>query len=67
MANSSMCFAPKLRGFDDTFGRSCHAMPIGPSGEVGSVSSLMLPFFFVANGVSVPISRGRPPGLSIQA
>ncbi len=64
MANSSTCFAP--RGFDD-FGHHCHAMPIGLSGETGCIGSCMLPLFFAANGISVPISRGRPPGLSVQA
>ncbi len=64
MANSSICFA--LRGFDD-FGHYCHAMPIGLGAETGCIGSCMMPLFCVANGISVPISRGRPPGLSVQA
>ncbi len=61
MANSRMYPTLKLRGFD-IFSHHCHAMPIGLSRKVGSISSLRLPLFFVANGISVPISRGRPPG-----
>ena len=64
MTSSGKYSAP--RGFD-TFSQHCHAMPIGLSGEIGNVRSLLLPLFFVANGISVPISRGRPPGLSVQA
>ena len=64
MANSGVYSALAPRGFD-IFSR--HAMPIGLSGEIGSVRSCMPPLFFVANGTSVPISRGRPPGLSVQA
>ena len=64
MASSSMYSAP--RGFD-VFSPQCHAMPIGSTGEIGNARFLRLPLFFVANGISVPISRGRPPGLSVQA
>ncbi len=65
MANSRICFA--LHGFDDAFGHNCYAMPISLGREACSAISFMLPFFIVTNEVSVPISRGRPPGLLVRA
>ena len=63
MTNSTLFFAPG--GFGEICGHNCHAMLIGLSGEVGSFDSLMPPIFIVANGITLPISRGRPP--SVQA
>ena len=63
MTTSSMLFA--LNSFGEIYGRNCHAMLIGLIGEVGSFDSLMPPIFIVANGITLPISRGRPP--SVQA
>ncbi len=65
MTNNIMFFA--ISGFGEASGHNLHAMPIGLSGESSCFSSLVPPLFIMANGITVPISRGRPPGLSVQA
>ena len=70
MISKSTLFAMALCGFNEIFSHNCHAMLIGLTGEARSTVSLTLmlpPIAFVAQGSSVPISRGRPPGVSIQA
>jgi hypothetical protein len=67
MASNNTFFAMALWGYNLALCRNRHAQPIGLSGEVGCAGSCIPPIFFVAHGVSVPISRGRPPALFGQA
>jgi hypothetical protein len=62
MINNTMFFAVKLRSYTAAFGLGCHAMLIGPRQGVGRLAA---PAFAMAQGSSVPISRGEPPDLEI--
>jgi len=66
MVGNTTSFAMLLLGSQNpALSYHCHAMPISLNGEIGV--SCRPRHFFVANGVSVPISRGRPPGSFVQA
>ncbi len=66
MVGNPTFFALMLPGCDHpALSNHSHAMPSGLNGEVGV--SFKPRRFFVAIGVSVPISRGRPPALFVQA
>lgn len=67
MASNNTSFAMMLCGYNIALSRNCHAMPISLSDEVGRCRSFVPPIFIMAHGISVPISRERPPGAFVQA
>lgn len=61
ISNATTFFATRMRDqmFDSDLCR--HALPIGLTRASGNTGSLIAPLYFVAQGTSVPVSRGRPP------
>lgn len=67
IANALHCCTTRLRDLDIRFKTACsHAMlfdllPSTAYGTGGSCINVFVPLTIVAQGISVPISRGGPP------